>query len=128
MAAGNLIVLLAAAQATPAPEALPRIIESIPCRGPVEEIVVCGRRPPVELYRIPPELRMQPLELPNYSWAGRARDEREADRFDGQAVGPGGVFLHSRQVDCGWRAERQEIAGTMIDCSVHVGFGAEPDE
>ena len=103
-----------------APEELPRIVDSLPCRGPGEEIVVCGRRPRTEQYRIPVELREEPLTARNYSWAARARDEREAARYDGQAIGPAGAFSRSRQVDCEWRAERMEIAGQMIDCSQRV--------
>lgn len=113
-----LVALAGGDPATPAPPlALPRAIDQLPCLGPEEEIVVCGRRLRIEPYRIPSTLREEPLTARNYSWSARARDAREADRYDGQAVGPGGAFRHSRQVECEWRAERQEIAGLMIDCT-----------
>jgi hypothetical protein len=110
-------VLAAGAPATaPAPSTLPRIIDTLPCVGPAEEVVVCGRRPAIEPYRIPPALREGPLVSRNYSWSARARDEREADRYSGPPVGAGS-FARSRQAECEWRAERQEIAGLMIDCT-----------
>lgn len=125
----GLMVLYVAAQAgaapagTIAPIELPRVTGSLPCIGPDAEIVVCGRRPGLERYRIPPELREEPLISRNYSWSGRARDEREADRYGSLTVGPGGAFDRSRQVDCEWRAERQQIAGLAPDCSERVRAG-----
>jgi hypothetical protein len=122
MAASILVALLLAALPAgepgeaPSPFALPRITETLPCVGPDDEIVVCGRRPVIEPWRIPPALREAPLLSRNYSWSARARDEREAGRYGGPPVGPGS-FSRSRQVECEWRAERQEIAGLMIDCT-----------
>ena len=105
-----------------APAALPRIADGLPCRGPDDEIIVCGRRPIEEPYRIPSALRERPLESRNYSWAARARDEREAARYEDQVTGPGGTFNRSRQRDCEWRAERQQLTGRPIDCSVDIPF------
>lgn len=103
-------------------QALPGITSSLPCEGPAGEIVVCGRRPGGDRYRIPAELRERPLEARNYSWAARARDEREAGRYEDQVTGPGGAFNRSRQRDCEWRAERQQLTGRPIDCSVDIPF------
>ena len=119
MAGPGLAVLLLAmiATADPAePPAIPRSIDELPCGAPGEEIVVCGRRSRTEPYRIPAPLREQPLMSRNYSWSARARDAREADRYSGPPVGAGS-FARSRQTECEWRAERQEIAGLMIDCT-----------
>lgn len=58
----------------------------------------------------------------NYSWAARARDEREAGRYEDQVTGPGGAFNRSRQTDCEWRAERQQLTGRQIDCSQDIPF------
>jgi hypothetical protein len=98
------------------PSTLPRAIDQLPCSAPGEEIVVCGRRSRTEPYRIPMTLREVPLTARNYSWSARARDAREADRYNGPPVGAGS-FARSRQTECEWRAERQEIAGLMIDCT-----------
>lgn len=119
MAGGRLAILLLAtlAAADPVePPALPRAIDQLPCSAPGEDIVVCGRRPRTEPYRIPTPLREAPLVSRNYSWSARARDAREADRYSGPPVGAGS-FARSRQTECEWRAERQEIAGLMIDCT-----------
>jgi hypothetical protein len=106
------------AQATPP---LPGLIETLPCAGPGDEIVVCGRRSRrTDTYRIPEGLREGPLTTEHYAWSARARDELEADRYGGQAVGPAGFFRNSRQTYCEWKAARQEINGQMIDCSERV--------
>ena len=102
--------------------ALPRIMDSLPCEGPVGEIVVCGRRPGSDRFRIPAELRVEPLLPRNYSWAARARDAREGARYEDQVTGPGGAFNRSRQTDCEWRAERQQLTGQQIDCSRDIPF------
>ena len=119
MAGTGLAILLLAILATTdpvEPPALPRAIDQLPCSAPGEEIVVCGRRSRTEPYRIPMTLREAPLTARNYSWSARARDAREADRYSGPPVGAGS-FARSRQTECEWRAERQEIAGLMIDCT-----------
>jgi len=116
------LLLLALLLAQDSGQALPGLIGSLPCEGPVGEIVVCGRRAPVDRYRIPVELRQRTLESRNYSWAARARDEREAARYEDQVTGPGGALHRSRQRDCEWRAERQQLTGRQIDCSQDIPF------
>ena len=101
---------------------LPRITDTLPCRGAGDEVVVCGRRSTVERYRIPVELRQEPLTSRNYSWAARARDEREAARYEDQVTGSSGAFNRSRQTDCQWRAERQQLTGRLIDCAQDIPF------
>ena len=103
--------------------ASPRVIDRLPCQGLDDEIVVCARRRETEPYRIPARLRQEPLTSPHYSWTARARDEQSAAAYDNQIVGPGAAFNRSRQTDCAWRAERLELAGRMIDCTVHVSPG-----
>jgi hypothetical protein len=122
-----LLALLGAADPAEAadPVALPRI--ALPCQGPEDEIVVCGRRSVTEPYRIPAQLRDQPLASEHYSWSARSRDERETARYGNQAVGPGGVFDRSWQVDCEWRAERQALAGQMMDCAQRVRPRQDPE-
>ena len=115
-------LLSAGAGEPPASGGLPRIIDLLPCLGPADEIVVCGRRPTTERYRIPAELRQAPMTTRNYSWAARARDELEAGRYEDQVTGPGGAFNRSRQRDCEWRAERQQLTGRQIDCSQDIPF------
>ena len=101
--------------------AAPSIVQDRECdRGAGEDdITVCGRRP-TDRYRIPPELREDRTNPVNPSWAARARDGREIGRFEGQTVGPGGAIKHSLEVECRWRAERQQIAGHPPDCTRKV--------
>lgn len=122
------VILLALITATPVfaqtapahePIELPRLDIVPDCDGPADEIVVCARRLP-DRYRVPPTLREPPLDPRNYSWAARARDERERARYDDQASGPGGWLNYTRQRDCQWRAERQELLGRQVDCSRRV--------
>ena len=113
------LALLLSQDAGAARADLPPVTNALPCAGPADEIIVCGRRP-IERYRIPVELREEPLIARNYSWSARARDEREAARYDGQTIGPTGWLNHSREVDCQWRAERMELAGLMPDCTQRV--------
>ena len=102
--------------------AMPRIVEDRDCdQGDgADDIIVCGRRAPSDRYRIPPELREDRTNPVNPSWAARARDGREIGRSDGQTVGPAGAFKHSLEVECRWRAERQQIAGHPPDCTRRV--------
>lgn len=53
--------------------------DACPVPASEDEVVVCGRRPESERYRIPPELRDRgdPLEI---SWGARAMDLEEAQR------------------------------------------------
>jgi hypothetical protein len=99
---------------------LSRVADFLSCRRADAEIVVCARRPFAEPYRIPPELREEPLAPQSYSWTARARDERVRAGYDQQIVGPAGALNYSRQVDCNWRAERQEMTGQVVDCTLNV--------
>jgi hypothetical protein len=100
---------------------LPRLTDPPACdEGPDGEVIVCGRRRPDERYRIRPELREDRTNPVNPSWSARARDDRETARYGSQAVGPAGAFSRSREVDCQWRAERQQIAGHPPDCTRKV--------
>ena len=62
-------------------------------RGTGDEVVICGRRPESERYRIPEALR-EPSDNPeNESWAVRARSLEYVGRTGTQScstVGPGG--------------------------------------
>ena len=118
----SLLLLALSLSQDPGDAALPRITDSLRCQGPAEEIVVCGRRPGIERYRIPVELREEPLTSRNYSWSARARDEREGARYEDQVTGPGGAFNRSRQTDCQWRAERQQLTGRQVDCAQDIPF------
>jgi len=123
----RLLVLLAAAStaslgAQPPPAELQplRVTGPPSCDDSSEtDAVVCGRRPG-ERYRIAPELRADRTNPVNPSWAARARDEREIARFDGQAVGLTGIYRRSQEIECRWRAERQQIAGHPPDCTRRV--------
>jgi len=101
---------------------MPRIVEDRDCEREdgADGIIVCGRRAPGDRYRIPPELREDRTNPVNPSWSARARDGREIGRSDGQTVGPAGAFKHSLEVECRWRAERQQIAGHPPDCTRRV--------
>ncbi len=84
-----------------------------------EEIVVCGERYDENSpYRIPRELRDRgPVEDRQMSWDARVRDMESLDRFSSQTVGQFGYLQRSRQVDCEWRAARQERQGRQPDCT-----------
>ena len=82
-----------------------------PCpRGADDEIVVCGRRPESERYRIPESLR-EPSEHPeNESWAARAESLEYVGRTGIQScstVGPGGVSGCWEQMVRAWREDRR---------------------
>lgn len=99
----------------------PRVTDPPACdEGSEAEVVVCGRRRPADRYRIPPELREDRTNPVNPSWSARARDDRETSRYESQTVGPAGAFRRSLEVDCRWRAERQQIAGHPPDCTRKV--------
>jgi hypothetical protein len=87
-----------------------------------EEIVVCGERYDEDSpYRIPRELRDRgPVEDRQMSWDARVRDMESVDRYSSQTVGQFGYLQHSRQVDCEWRAARQERQGRQPDCTRRV--------
>jgi hypothetical protein len=80
-------------------------------RGSPDEIVICGRRPETERYRIPKALRDQPGTDPeSTSWAERAQSLEYVGRTGTQScspVGPGGFTGCWSQM---MRAARQERA------------------
>lgn len=125
---GALALLGAGAGAAQPPIEFPRVTDSLPCQaegegegaGAGEEVVVCGRRVPRQPYRLDPQFREPPLDQRSYSWAARMRDESSIARFEDQVTGPSGALNRNRQIDCQWRAERQEIAGQMPDCTLQV--------
>lgn len=102
------------------PIEFPRVTESLPCPDENEDVVVCGRRIPRQSYRLDPQFREPPLDRRSSSWSAQQRDEREAARFEDQVTGPGGAANRHRQTDCQWRAERQQIAGQMPDCTRQI--------
>ena len=128
------IAVLAPAGGTVAapPDAPP--MPAVTARGPCpthspgsDEIVVCGRGEDDGRYRIPPELRDRGAHADrNASWAARTRDEGSLERFGSQSVGPGGWTEGSRQIDCEWRAARQEAQGQRPDCTRRVGWPELP--
>jgi hypothetical protein len=83
------------------------------------DVVVCGRRRGESPYRLPRQFRERPDEG-GTSTGVQARDAIEVERYGAQAVGPGGALQRSRQTDCQWRAERQQLRGEQIDCSRSV--------
>ncbi|HEX8239892.1 MAG TPA: hypothetical protein VF574_09160 [Allosphingosinicella sp.] len=86
-----LAVLAGAALASPAAARageLPERVESVtvygddPCpKSQGDDIVVCGRKPETERYRIPKELRRSRDQRRGAAWATRVAEMEEATRF-----------------------------------------------
>ena len=80
-----------------------------------DEVVICGRRPDTERYRIPQELRDQPGDDPDStSWAVRAEALEYVGRTGIQScstVGPGGVSGCWNELVRAWRKERSQGDG-----------------
>jgi hypothetical protein len=80
-------------------------------RGSGDEVVICGRRPENERYRIPEELR-EPSDNPeNESWAVRAQSLEYVGRTGTQScstVGPGGFTGCWEQMMRQAREERRQ--------------------
>jgi hypothetical protein len=102
--------------ATP-PAAEPRINQVIvygddpctPSRDP-DEITVCARLPESDRFRIPPNLRDNPNDPANQSWAGRATELAVVGRTGTEScstTGPGGFTGCLNQVINQARAERR---------------------
>jgi hypothetical protein len=98
-ASAALLAVLAVAPAPAQPgERITRVIVygSDPCpRGTDDEVVICGRRPENQRFRIPEELREGALDPDpeNQSWAVRATSLEYVGRTGTQScstVGPGG--------------------------------------
>jgi hypothetical protein len=84
-----------------------------PCpRGPGSEIVICGRRPERDRYRIPEELRNQPsTDAESTAWAVKAESMEYVGRTGIQScstVGPGGSTGCWQQLMNAARKERQQ--------------------
>ena len=120
-AALSLAALAAAAAILPAPaaaqagqERIRRVIvygnDPCPRATGSDEVVICGRRPDTERYRIPQELRDQPGDDPeNTSWAVRAEALEYVGRTGIQScstVGPGGASGCWNELVRAWRKER----------------------
>ena len=108
-----------AASAAPAPSAssqerIRRVIVygADPCpRGPDGEIVICGRRPERDRYRIPEELRNEPSTVAeSTAWAVKAESMEYVGRTGIQScstVGPGGSTGCWQQLMNAARKERR---------------------
>jgi hypothetical protein len=81
-----------------------------PCpRGQGDEIVVCARKPESERYRIPPNLRLDPNDPTNQTWANRAESLEYVGRTgigSCSTVGPGGFTGCLSQIIHQARTER----------------------
>lgn len=110
-----------AAAAAPQSPPLDRPIEEVPvnqqivygddpCLGQTEEeIVICVRLPEEERYRIPPNLRGNPNDPANQSWANRAIELSYVGRSgigSCSPTGPGGMIGCFNQLVQQARAER----------------------
>ena len=99
----------------------PRVVPDGRCRPTPEspdEIVVCGRPDEDSRYRIPPALRDSgTIEDRNAAWTATQRDQASLERFGDQMIGPAGAFQHQRQIECEWRAARQQARGERPDCT-----------
>jgi hypothetical protein len=80
-------------------------------RGTGDEVVICGRRPENERYRIPEALRERSDNPENESWAVRARSLEYVGRTGIQScstVGPGGFTGCWEQMMRQAREERRQ--------------------
>jgi hypothetical protein len=84
LAATALILAPAAASAEDLPERVENVVVygDDPCpKAQGDDIVVCGRKPETERYRIPKELRRNRDERRGAAWATRVAELEEATRF-----------------------------------------------
>ena len=82
---------------------------SDPCPRGTGEIVICGRRPDRDRYRIPENLRSDPNDPTNQAWATRARELQYVGRSgigSCSPVGPGGSIGCFSDIVRAARAER----------------------
>jgi hypothetical protein len=114
------VALLPAPAGAQAPqERIRRVIvygsEPCPRATRADEVVICGRRPDTERYRIPQELRDQPSDDPeSTSWAVRAEALEYVGRSGIQScstVGPGGASGCWNELVRAWRKERSQGDG-----------------
>lgn len=113
------LILLAGAMPAAADAAGGRTINLIvygndPCpKSDGDEIVVCGRRPENERYRIPKELRKKEDRPSEVSWASRVAGLEDAQRFTRpdscSPVGTWGLTGCWQQMMSNWHAERRQI-------------------
>jgi hypothetical protein len=77
-----------------------------------DEVVVCGKLDPDEVYRIPKEYREQPVVAGNNAWTNRAQTMMEVNRAvlpnSCSAVGTGGQTGCNQQLIDQWYAWRRE--------------------
>lgn len=82
-----------------------------PCpAGAEDEIIVCARLPEDDRFRIPPNLRENPDDPANQSWAGRAIELSYVGRAgigSCSTAGPGGMIGCQQQLINQARAERR---------------------
>jgi hypothetical protein len=122
LAAASLAILAAFAApasgiAQPAREVRVDVYGDDPCpdASDPEEIVVCGRQPEEERYRIPQELRRNPEARRESSWGARAMDLEDAQRFTRpngcSPVGSNGQTGCNQELIRQWYAERRANRG-----------------
>lgn len=77
-----------------------------------DEIIVCGKLDPGEMYRIPKELREEPVVAGNNPWTNRVETMMEANRpglpNSCSPVGTGGQTGCNQQLIDQWHAARRE--------------------
>lgn len=87
-----------------------------PCTvGQGDEIVVCVRQAEKERYRIPANLRSDPLAPQNQSWVNRAKSVEYVGRSGTQScspVGGGGITGCFAQIAAQAKAERKQLDAT----------------
>jgi hypothetical protein len=123
------IVMLMLAAVQPVRSAPPLQVPIVPPErdcSPAEdpdEIVVCGESSEDSPYRVPQQFRNQRSDADrDASWDARIRDQEALERFSNQTDGPFGVYRQSRELDCQWRAARQELRGERPDCGRGLPF------
>jgi hypothetical protein len=117
-----LILALVASQPVVAAEAPPTVTRtttvfgSDPCPAAREgEIIVCGRLPESERYRIPKQFRQKPRDQsgPSASWASKVETLEAAQRFtmpgSCSAVGTGGQSGCTQAMLRQWFLERRAL-------------------
>jgi hypothetical protein len=109
-------ILMSAPAAAQSNERVSRVIvygrDACP-RGTGDEVVICGRRPEAERYRIPEALREGSNNPENESWAVRAQSLEYVGRTGIQScstVGPGGFTGCWEQMMRQAREERRQGA------------------
>lgn len=116
IAAAVLVALAPGAAQTRSSERITRVIVygNDPCpRGAEGEVVVCGRRPDTDRYRVPRELRddVTADDPESTSWAATAQSLEYVGRGGIQScstTGPGGATGCYEQMVRAWRNERRQ--------------------